>query len=98
MEKAEKEKGFRYFTLTGRGNLRLEVKQGAHPEPLDGIAGAVHVGYIAHKGIVCPAYVHVHEVFEKAGDESRWVEGLHIEEDRTEKVQGKEDKTVEGKS
>lgn len=39
----------------------------------------------------------MHRVLEKARDEGRWVEGLHVEEDRTEKVQGKEDKTVEGR-
>ena len=35
--------------------LRLEVKQGAHPDPLEGIGGGDHVGYVAHKWVVCPA-------------------------------------------
>jgi hypothetical protein len=36
-------------------DLRFEVKQGVHPDPLEGFGGAVHVGYEAHKGVVCPA-------------------------------------------
>lgn len=75
-------------------NLRLEVKQGAHPNPLEGIAGADHVGDVAHKGVVCPEYVHVHWALEEAGDHGRWVEGLHVEECGAEKMQGKKEKAV----
>jgi hypothetical protein len=35
-------------------------------------------------------------VLEERGDQGRWVEGLHVEEEGAEKVQGEEDKAVEG--
>lgn len=35
-------------------------------------------------------------MLEGAGDEGRWVEGLHVEEDRAEKVEAEKDKAVQG--
>ena len=78
----------------GDVDVRLKGKQGAHPEPVEGTGGGVGVGYVAHKGVVGPAYVHVHCALEEAGDEGRRVEGLHIEEERGEKMEGEKEKAV----
>lgn len=44
----------------GEEDVRLEVKQGAHPDPLERFTCTRHMGYVAHKGVVSPAHVHIH--------------------------------------
>jgi hypothetical protein len=74
------------FLEGGEEDVQLKVEQGAHPDPFERFARGFHTRHLLHKGIVCPAQVHVHCILEGAGDEGRRVEGLHVKKNAADKV------------